>query len=165
MFSGNKDVDFLILNRLEDEDLGKMFQVNKYMYSISQNDFFWINRIEQYFEIDSQTRIESKAFFEFNTWKELYIYLWQKNNDGILMEHLELYVSCQAEIETLLDLIIYPKWIIPEIFKLGAKRNNVYLIVPWRGMEDFLNTFVEYLLDFYMGNRKTEEYISKYKTL
>tara|TARA_R110001599_G_scaffold83446_1_gene224250 strand:+ start:751 stop:996 length:246 start_codon:yes stop_codon:yes gene_type:complete len=81
------------------------------------------------------------------------------------MENLELYVSCQVEIETLLDLIIYPKWIIPEIFKLEAKRNNVYLIVPWRGMADFLNTFVEYLLDFYMGNRKTEEYISKYKTL
>ena len=166
MFTGNKDVDFLILNQLEDHDLVKISQINKYMNSLCQDECFWINRIEQVFKINSETRIKSKAFFEFNTWKELYIYFAREYYNGVFLDDLDLYISCQPEIESLTNLITYPNWIIPEIFKREVKRNNLYLIErSWRGMENFLYTFAEHLLDVNLVNSKIQEYISKVETL
>ena len=38
--TGNKDTDFLVLLELNDYELGKVCQVNKYVQSLCNDDFF-----------------------------------------------------------------------------------------------------------------------------
>ncbi|GAF86334.1 unnamed protein product [marine sediment metagenome] len=46
LLTGNKDVDFLILDKLEDSDLIKMCNINKEaMQLCNNNQHFWLNRI------------------------------------------------------------------------------------------------------------------------
>lgn len=37
-FTGNKDIDFIILMKLDDEELRKVGQVNKYLNFLSKDD-------------------------------------------------------------------------------------------------------------------------------
>ena len=45
MLSGIKDVDMIILNKLEDVDLIQACQVNKKADEICNDQAFWLNRI------------------------------------------------------------------------------------------------------------------------
>ncbi len=45
MLSGNKDVDRILLNKLEDEDLVNVCQTNKKAQSICNDQVFWMNRV------------------------------------------------------------------------------------------------------------------------
>ena len=43
-FTNDKNIDMLILNKLNDENLSKVCLINKYVYSLCQNENFWMNR-------------------------------------------------------------------------------------------------------------------------
>ncbi|GAG92810.1 unnamed protein product, partial [marine sediment metagenome] len=43
-FTGDKDTDLIILNKLSDNDLVNVCSVNKYVNKLCQNESFWLNR-------------------------------------------------------------------------------------------------------------------------
>lgn len=45
MLTGNKNVDLLILNQLEDKDLISVCQTNTIAHTLCQDEGFWLNRI------------------------------------------------------------------------------------------------------------------------
>ncbi len=49
MFSGNKDVDLMILMKLEEKDLINFCQINKYAKKLCLNEDFWRNRLWKYY--------------------------------------------------------------------------------------------------------------------
>lgn len=69
LFSGNKDVDYIILSKLNDKDLLSVCLVNKYANKLCRNDIFWKNRYKQKFK----KKIELKD----NSWRKTYLYLLQ----------------------------------------------------------------------------------------
>ena len=74
--TGNKDVDFMILQKLTDVELGKVCKVNKYVNKLCEDSDFWLNRIVLTFPyLNNNDVIEFKKFFDFETYKELYIFL------------------------------------------------------------------------------------------
>ena len=61
-FTGIKDTDFLILNQLSDDELGKVCQVNKYARKLCKDETFWLNRIGKniQYSVDKYFKIYSK---------------------------------------------------------------------------------------------------------
>lgn len=45
MFTGNKQTDFLVLQKLSDKDLESFCQIDNYAKSLCEDEQFWINRI------------------------------------------------------------------------------------------------------------------------
>jgi hypothetical protein len=45
VLSGNKDTDFIILQKLNDDELGKVCKVNKYVNSLCKDETFWMQRL------------------------------------------------------------------------------------------------------------------------
>jgi len=104
IFSGNKDIDFLILMQLNDYELSQVFKINKYLNSFCNNKNFWFNRLHKNIETSLNEKIAlylkfskkkddinkyieiAKEFYGFNDNKEFYKFL--KN---IIGKHLKLY--------------------------------------------------------------------------
>jgi hypothetical protein len=66
-FTGQKDVDIMILNLLEDKDLISLCETNKYVNSICNNDTFWRDRIVYKYGKEALSGIKA-----FNSYKEFY---------------------------------------------------------------------------------------------
>lgn len=80
-FTGNKDVDLLIMESLPDESLGQFCQVNYYARKLCQNDNFWRKRfISRFAEAipDFETLFSQKQ----TSWRNYYIYIvnWLENH-------------------------------------------------------------------------------------
>ena len=73
--TGNKNVDFMILMQLNDYELGKICQVNKYVNSICNDPQFWLNRIIENYSLSGKDVTKMKDYLGFLSIKELYIYL------------------------------------------------------------------------------------------
>lgn len=73
--SGHKDTDFIILNKLNDFELKKVCQVNKYVNSLCNEPQFWLNRIIANFPLTGEETRKIKDYLNFATIKELYVYL------------------------------------------------------------------------------------------
>lgn len=73
----NRDTDILVLLKLSDNDLKAVCRINKYVHSICTDDNFWRMKLIDTFKeyINFEDLIQVKEFLEFNTWKDLYIYL------------------------------------------------------------------------------------------
>lgn len=54
MLTGVKDVDTIILNKLNDRDLVMVLSVNKYMNRFYKDETFWLNRILHKFSLSSE---------------------------------------------------------------------------------------------------------------
>ena len=71
MLTGIKDLDYKILNQLEDRDLVNICQVNKEADSICQDETFWLNRIVTRFpKVPSEIFIENRNG---RSWADYYI--------------------------------------------------------------------------------------------
>lgn len=82
-FTGNKDVDMTILNILDDRELGKVCQVNKYANSLCHVDLFWKNRFDVKFgkilksnEVEEFKRNKRK----YENWETFYKYFVRASN-------------------------------------------------------------------------------------
>ena len=71
----NKDTDIIILQQLNDYELGKVCSVNKYVNSICNDDKFWLNRTMLNFKLTGEETNRMKMYLGFSTYKELYVYL------------------------------------------------------------------------------------------
>ena len=94
MLTGTKNSDFLILNELNNHDLGRVCQVNKMAKSLCDDDNFWNQRLHhQITSLDfferSRTKVpfsrisEVKTFLKFDKWKDFYKFLF--SNVQLLM--------------------------------------------------------------------------------
>ena len=70
---GNKDIDRKLLNKLDDKDLVNMFQVNKKIQSLSNDQVFWMNRVFlKYPDVPGNILRKNKDKY-WNSWSEYYI--------------------------------------------------------------------------------------------
>ena len=75
-FSKIKDVDFEILSKLNDRELGKLCSTDKYFRELCRNDMFWrnrtINRFGKYLGgIEGLNRYF--LYSKLKTWREYYV--------------------------------------------------------------------------------------------
>ena len=81
-FTGNKDLDFLILQQISDLDLRRLCRVNRYLNSLCNDENFWMKRI--ILKIDDTLSYEDiqrlKIYLGINSNKELYNYFDSMNN-------------------------------------------------------------------------------------
>jgi hypothetical protein len=72
-FTGNKNVDLLILQQLNDRDLGSVCQSNQEIRKLCKDDTFWMNRTLNRFgkEIGPEILLENRK--RYKTWREYYI--------------------------------------------------------------------------------------------
>ena len=73
-FSGNKDIDMLILMKLDDKNLSVVSTVNKYIHTVCDSDNFLNMRIRLLFNITENELHELRSYLGLDA-KELYIYL------------------------------------------------------------------------------------------
>ena len=81
--SGVKDTDFLILDKLNDYELGRVCQANKYVKKLCNDDTFWRNRMIKNLErinINVELIFKIKEFLEFDRWKDYYVYIFSNTN-------------------------------------------------------------------------------------
>jgi hypothetical protein len=74
-FTGNKNVDMLLLNKMNDETLTNVCLVNKYVYSLCQDDNFWFKRFLDKFQKGYDNLEEIKKWKGEATWKEYYLWM------------------------------------------------------------------------------------------
>ena len=101
MLTGNKDLDHIILNKLDDKDLVNVCQTNHKADEICKDQNFWMNRILSKFpSVDMDVLKKYKGS---RTWSDYYIYdlrriifkeneIQQAANDGKL-DHLIVLMS------------------------------------------------------------------------
>lgn len=73
--TGDKNLDFNILNELTDKDLTIVCQVNSYVRSLCNNNTFWMKRLYGKYKLNSKDAIEIKNYLSFSTWKDFYLWL------------------------------------------------------------------------------------------
>lgn len=78
MLSGNKNIDTIILNNLDDKDLIRICHVNKYLDSICKDQIFWLNRILYKFPYLSINILNK--YRNGRLWSDYYIYDLRKIN-------------------------------------------------------------------------------------
>lgn len=74
--TGDKNLDMMILMQLNDDELGKVCSVNKYVNVLCSNDIFWMNRFLKRYSIDNNEASSFRSYLNMN-WKELYRYFKQ----------------------------------------------------------------------------------------
>ena len=98
-FTGNKDVDFIILSQLSDRDLMAVCSVNKHAKKLCENENFWrkrlymnpiiINLMKEFKDAqlleDSFYKLilEIKEFLEYQSWKDFYFFLFHNEDKYI----------------------------------------------------------------------------------
>ena len=146
--TGNKDIDFVILNELSDYELTQVCQVNKYVNSLCQDKFLWINRLIQVLKIDIET---IRAAEEFESYKELYTYLRKEYNKFFLErkksfpDYVKRLLSYRAEVEHMFSFATYPAWFKPEVFEKLKKRELFYLIERNNSTNDLIGDMINIL--------------------
>lgn len=78
VLSGYKDTDYIILNKLNDYELGKVCQVNKKLKKICDDDNFW--KVRTYQKLGKFFYPKNPKDFIITTWKNYYISLMEKIN-------------------------------------------------------------------------------------
>jgi hypothetical protein len=77
--TGDKNLDFNILNELTDKDLTIVCQVNSYVRSLCNNNTFWMKRLYGKYKLNPKDAIEIKNYLSFSTsevgWKDFYLWL------------------------------------------------------------------------------------------
>lgn len=115
-FTGLKDTDLLILMQLEDKELFEVCSLNKYLYSLCNNEHFWYNRIVKKYG-EEVAKQKNK-----NTWKKYYIHLI-KNNLKLYFDGINNFYLSSKKLKNE-HILLRKKVIIP---KIGEK---LYAFVP-----------------------------------
>ena len=71
-FTNDKNLDMIIMNKLNDYELGRVCQTNSYAKSICDSEIFWLNRYITKYGKFLGTPEEIKEKGGFNTWKQYY---------------------------------------------------------------------------------------------
>lgn len=96
MFIGNShDICYLIANKLIDKDMLRFFSINKYLFRLSQNEIFWINKcLYKYPDIGIYKSTGRK-------WKHFYIayskYLYLANKTSLSEKYTDNLIYLAAK--------------------------------------------------------------------
>lgn len=107
-FTGIKDVDLTILQKLSDIDLLNICETNQYFRKLCTVDNFWFNRISIFFNLKYEEIKNLKAFLNFTDYRNLYIFLSKKTSDDIKYYVQEKYINNIIRRNLLENC---PKWI------------------------------------------------------
>jgi hypothetical protein len=131
--TGNKETDFLVLMELNDEELGKVCQVNKYVNKLCNDDNFYRKRIYLNYKYSPQIANSMKNYLAFDTWKEYYIWLsfLSEEERNLIVTSLETdKIQIIDAAVTKLKTLTLPKWIYPPEFYKTFKRDAFINIHP-----------------------------------
>jgi hypothetical protein len=179
--TGNKDTDFLILNRLTDHELTKVCQVNRYIRSICNDDKFWVIRTHNIFNLTIDDIYRMKEYLGFDNVQELYKYLVSfpvTTNYGTRIFGYEVdsidrnYVVKLFKTEKLIDKVINdallpegktPKWINRKelIYAIRRKIPNALLIAKQdkdKKIVNKLSFIIDSLTNMYNRNGNPASY-------
>ena len=73
--TGNKQTDFIVLMNLNDQELGKVCTVNKYVNSLCNDPQFWLNRIITFFPLNPEEVRRLQNYLDIKNNRNFYIYL------------------------------------------------------------------------------------------
>ena len=71
-FTNDKNLDMIIMNKLNDYELGRVCQTNSYAKSICDSEIFWLNRYIMKYGKFLGTPEDIRKRGVFNTWKQYY---------------------------------------------------------------------------------------------
>ena len=138
--TGNKDADFLILMQLNDYEIGKVCQVNKYVKSLCDDDNFWRNRFmkkyNKFLSINDANRF--KSFLGFSIWKEMNKYFSE-----IKEKRIPIFIKLLKEedfIDEAINLIIkdeLPIWVDRKLLIKETRKD----IIPILFRRDILSMY------------------------
>ena len=151
MFGKVKDVDFEILSKLNDRDLGKLRATDKYFRDLCKNDTFWRNRtINRFAKYLGGVEGLQKYFIEskLTTWREYYI---------SIIDFLESKYTKQSRFQKRPDLIKLDKILSEnnEILRKQSLEDEKWKeILRW----DLIDPNV--IIDEYIGNEELRYILS-----
>ena len=138
-FTGIRDTDILILNELNDNEIGKVYQINKYFKYLCDDENFWSNRLMRTYNsvndipVLSSTLTSDELFLMkkcllFNSNKDLYIWLKKEKLDRYKIpfnrfkSDLVFNEPFQKIIEILSKTSNIPSWVNKDEFLIYVKR-------------------------------------------
>ena len=146
--SGIKDVDIKIINQLNDHELGKVCQVNKYVNSLCKDETFWMNRT-----IDKFNLREKDSSY---SWRDFYINLVMYKNTpgkGIMELSLEDGNFNDNKIWKNKYLIVYLEKLVSENTRKGFLSQIEYYLTEDRKYQGF-NPYNESEIQEFIDARK-----------
>lgn len=153
--TGNRDVDYLFLDNLNDYYLGQICKLNQYTRNLCKNETFWKNRtIKRFTPVfgNYETINDYREKYGYNSWRDYYIslvdsmqkyftnaiYFYSKENrdDTMLLlkyiyENTKKYVTCYRNNEYNCSL----KWLeedlinLNQIFDIASEKKNLQNIL------------------------------------
>ena len=121
--SGDKNVDMLILMNLNDGELAKVCEVNKYIHGICQNRDFWNMRIRMLLNVSQSELHQLRNYLNLDG-KELYVYLVTKD---IRWEYKDLLILFLLKYQNVIDEIVQNA--IPQVLpKYINKQEYIYFL-------------------------------------
>ena len=128
-FTGVKDIDFKILMNLDDSELGKVCQTNKYLNSLCKDNTFWFNKIH------------NKLGISFEDIKKFTIYLRNKH-------HLNTYIWIKEKEKILNSLLV-------NIWKNLENGNAMQWMSDYKRTSEFVQSLEydkSFIIDFIVDN-------------
>jgi hypothetical protein len=148
--TGIMELDLIILQNLNDYELGKVCQVNKYVNSLCDDDIFWLNRNMIFFKLSRTETNKMMKYLGFNTYKELYKYLstfpvekrFLDQTITIDRNKIIKYFKNEKIIDSLIEDNlddVFPEWIDRNklIFELRRRMPNIFLNRELAGNRNF----------------------------
>lgn len=172
--SGHKDTDFIILQQLNDNELGRVCQANKYVNQLCQDQNFWLKRILHTFKLNGEEVQKMKNFFAFENYRDLYIYLKEfptiLTRGGFATTHIDRDETIEFfKKEELINQIFndilkknLPKWIDRDGLLIDLRRNlpNFLLENVYAHQSSSLQNSIDTYLRPLILNRKNKKFIS-----
>lgn len=159
--TGIKDIDMKIIDNLNDEELGKVCSVNKYVSTLCNDEIFWINRIRRIYLVNGEELKQMKEYLLFRSYKKLYIWLQQEFltshrdrfrfpiNFDQFKNNLRYNDAIEKELWSFLKERTIPTWIDKKEFLIHFKR----VLFKTFGGEIYLDDIMDKLLpkNFYIN--------------
>ena len=123
--SGDKNVNFMILMKLNDKELSMVCSVNKYVNELCKDETFWFNRVLLTYKYSPEVSRDMKTYLDFDTWKEFYFWVKEKGgNDWRITEMAKSLNKKDVvdEVVAIFKKVKLPKWINKEEFHKVFKR-------------------------------------------
>lgn len=145
-FTGNKDVDFIILSQLSDRDLAAVCSVNKYAKKLCGDENFWrkrlylnpiiVNLLKEFKDAEwpedsfYKLILDIKEFLEYPNWKDFYFFLFHNEDryirenvkDSVRISIIQYNEKSHTKFLSNMNMKKVPKWINKDELRKELKR-------------------------------------------
>ncbi len=118
-WTGIKDIDLNILQKLSDIELSNVCKTSNYFRNLCKTETFWFNRIYLHLKINHSDIHKLKKYLNFNDYKSLYLFLTTKNYEDILIYLQQTFIDDMIKRNLNPSL---PKWINRDEFIYEIRR-------------------------------------------